>query len=190
MCLENISEKKTATEDIVCYKKVRVFDGQVDLSSLKSGDTFIGKIKDIQCEGKISIEDEELFFCTDDIRFDGQYCQKKFGYKYSWQLDNKVKSILINGKKLKIFKIYKTVFQYFEIQIGKSYTSKLKVCEGNVVTIGLHTYKNFNDIYCGSNQRIVECIISKGSKYYEGLFNDSESYASNNLKYIKFIKKG
>ena len=33
----------------------------------------------------------------------------------------------------------------------------------------------------------AECIIPKGSKYYEGKFIDNDAYASDKLTYVKII---
>ena len=35
---------------------------------------------------------------------------------------------------------------------------------------------------------IVQCIIPKGSKYYEGTFGGYEGYASNKIKYVKLVE--
>lgn len=39
-------------------------------------------------KGKLSYDDDKLFFCCDNLNFDGYTCSKKYGYTYSWNLSS------------------------------------------------------------------------------------------------------
>ena len=187
MCLELISNKtksKIAKKDIICYKRLEHLP-TIDISTVKDGDRFDGVINNIECSGKISVESDEIYFCTNHAVLNGSDSLNKHGYNYSWVLDNVVTSIIINNKEVVTLKIA-TPYREFPIEIGKTYDSELIKKDG-VVHEGLHSYKNLDD----SKQDIgiyVECIIPKGSKYYEGKFVDDDAYASDKLTYVKFIE--
>ena len=187
MCLELISNKtksKIAKEDIICYKRLEHLP-IIDKSNIKDGDRFAGVINNMECSGKISIESNKIYFCTNHPMLCGTDSQNKHGYIHSWVFDNVVTSIIINNKEVVNLKIA-TPYKYFPIEIGKTYDSELIKKDG-FVHEGLHSYKNLDD----SKQDIgiyVECIIPKGSKYYEGKFVDDDAYASDKLTYVKFIE--
>jgi len=169
-----------AENDIECFKYIMI--DYYKNYKYCNGEHFTGNINNITCEGKIRIEDNVIYFCTNDSRLRGNNCNNKHGYEYSWQADRFVYHIAVNSKKEK--NIYRTVYRNFCVVIGKTYKSKLEKV-GNKIEKGLHSYaeipgKSFNE-------KIVKCIIPKGSKYYTGTFNDKVSYASDKLKYIEII---
>lgn len=53
------------------------------------GRLFRAKIRCVECEGKIRVEDGEVYLCQD--KQNGISCRYQFGYKYSWKLT-------VNGK--------------------------------------------------------------------------------------------
>ena len=56
------------------------------------GRYFRCKIEDKECEGRICIEDDEIYLCQDII--DGIESEEKFGYDYSWQITLSAENIL------------------------------------------------------------------------------------------------
>lgn len=52
------------------------------IKQFAAGRTFKANINGIICEGKIQKGRSEWFLCQDQQ--DGDYCENKFGYKYSW----------------------------------------------------------------------------------------------------------
>lgn len=40
-------------------------------------------------KGKLSYDDNRLFFCCDDPNYDGYTCSKKYGFTYSWNLSSR-----------------------------------------------------------------------------------------------------
>lgn len=202
MCLEIKygSTVKTATEDIVCYKfvdNIRVLS-DVTLKKLH-GETFSAVINEIKCSGKLSVYSSRLFFCTNIPALDGQSCPDKFGYSYSWVLDKSVVDVVtgVSNNPLKFQQAYKTPYQEVRVQIGKTYTSRLRVDHDfnqpgyAEVNIGLHSFANVKDCINRaemSDTSIIKCIIPKGSKYYEGKFNTEQSYASNKITYVELYK--
>lgn len=40
-------------------------------------------------KGKLSYDDDRLYFCCDDPNYDGRTCSKKYGYIYSWSLSSR-----------------------------------------------------------------------------------------------------
>jgi hypothetical protein len=189
MCLTLKSDKtrvKTAKSDIVVYKKLK--KGSLIPAfflSLKDGEEFSGIIKSISCNGKISIENNYAYFCTNELSLDGNSCDNKQGYKYSWALDEDVKLIKTSTVELKNGDLYNIITPYedFIVEEGATYNSPL-IKIGNEIFEGLHTFKE------NPNSSIwAECIIPKGSKYYEGEFNDKVSYASDTLKYVKIYEE-
>ena len=76
---------------------------------------------------------------------------------------------------------------YIEHNSGDhNFYSDIGYKKGNEIHVGLHTFKE-RDIIYGSTW--AECIIPKGSKYYEGTYDNRVSYASDTLKYIKIHKE-
>ena len=58
------------------------------------GRPFRCKIDETQCEGRITVEDEDVFLCQDEI--DGEACKNKHGFIYSWDITKSQKEILNN----------------------------------------------------------------------------------------------
>lgn len=188
MCLElksNKAKSKIAKEDIVCYKRLE-FLPTIDMYIVKDGDEFTGVINKIECSGKISIESDGVFFCTNRSNLNGTDSKNKHGYINSWLFDITVTSIIINNKEVIDLKIV-TPYRCFPIEIGKTYTSEL-IKRIEHVYEGLHSYKNSEDAKKYYTGIYVECIIPKGSKYYEGKFIDYDAYASDKLTYVKIIE--
>lgn len=84
-----------------------------------------------------------------------------------------------------------TIYRCFEIEIGKTYTSRFSYNSDGDVEKGLHSYCSYEQAVDYANKwgwdatRIVKCVIPKGSKYYRGKFNSRSSYASTRLKYVE-----
>ena len=188
MCLElksNKTKSKIAKEDIICYKRLEHLP-IIDKSNIKDGDEFTGVINEFECSGKISIESNKIYFCTNHPMLCGSYTQNKYGYIHSWVLDNTVTSIIINNKEVVDLKIA-TPYRNFPIEIGKTYNSKL-IKKDEYVHEGLHSYKNLDHAKKYYIKFYAECIIPKGSEYYEGKFVDEDAYASDKLTYVKIIQ--
>lgn len=188
MCLDLIKGAKrcTAEEDIIVYKRLRKGFAP---SQFNHGDSFSGIIDGYECEGKISINGADVYFCTDEPKLDGLVTSDRLGYKYSWKLDNYVQEITVNGKPVN--NVLRTPYYYAIIEIGNTYLSPLKRYRREVHE-GLHSYKEprRKNLYkYGSIHEItVECVIPKGAKYYVGMFSDDKAYASDTLKYVKILK--
>lgn len=188
MCLELKSTKtksKIAKKDIICYKRLQRVSN-IDRSDIQDGDEFTGIINKIECSGKISIEFNRIYFCTNHSKLDGLASSNKHGYLYSWVFDNDTTSIIINNKELIDVKI-QTPYRDFIVEMGKTYDSVL-VKNDEYVNEGLHSYKNSIDSKRYDYGIYVKCIIPKGSEYYEGTFCDMDAYASNKLTYVKIIE--
>ena len=187
MCLElksNKTESQIAKEDIICYKRLNYFP-IIDKSNIKDGDEFTGVINELECSGKISIESDKIFFCTNHSNLNGADSSNKHGYVNSWILDSTVTSIIINNKEVIELKLM-TPYRNFPIEIGKTYDSEL-IKKDEYVHEGLHSYKNLDHAKNYYVKFYAECIIPKGSKYYEGKFVDNDAYASDKLTYVKII---
>ena len=52
-----------------------------------SGQRFRAKINGTPCEGRIKVEDREVYLCQD--KEDGIDCRDKLGYKYSWKISDR-----------------------------------------------------------------------------------------------------
>ena len=189
MCLElksNKTKSQIAKEDIVCYKRLEYLP-TINMSTIKDGDEFTGVIRNIQCSGKISIESNKIYFCTNHPGLRDADIQNKHGYDNSWMFDSRVTSIIINNKEVIDLKLV-TPYREFPIEIGKTYNSKL-IKKYEFVHEGLHSYKTLDDAKKFSVIKIcAECIIPKGSKYYKGEFGGWDAYASDKLTYVKLIK--
>jgi len=192
MCLERISERKVATEDIVCYKYIR--ERMALENKLKHGDSFTGKIKGINCQGKVSINEVgEVYFCTNDYILDGIDADDKLEYSYSWAMDDSVEEIRVNGENA-LRPGYVTPYKNAVAEIGAVYYSEITV-KGNEIHRALHSFKHLSDAaifrdanYISPIMRLVECVIPKGSVYYEGTFAIYQGYASDTLKYVKLVE--
>lgn len=191
MCLELITAKvksKIAKKDIICYKRLEYLS-DIDKSIIKDGDEFIGVINNVECSGKISIESNKIYFCTNHPLLDGTDSKNKYGYSNSWVFEKftrVITSIIINNKEVVNLKIV-TPYRHFPIEVGKTYDSKL-IKKDEYVHQGLHSYKNLDEAKNSHAKLYAECIIPKGSTYYEGKFVDYDSYASDKLTYVKIIK--
>lgn len=195
MCLtlpEKITEPSIATEDITVYKHLN--RGPKLISHIKPGTPFKGKIHGrsgclVECEGKVSLEFGEYYFCTDDPNLKGSECDEKYGYEYSWVFANTLRSIIIDEKEF-LELGFKTPYRSAVVEIGKTYHSEL-IRENRSVHVALHSFASVEAVENGRRAKvIVECIIPKGSKYYRGAFESPlDSYASDTLTYIKIIKE-
>lgn len=188
MCLElksNKTKSKIAKEDIICYKRLQYLP-TIDMSTIKDGDEFIGVINTVECSGKISVECNKIYFCTNHPMLNGSDSENKHGYINSWVFDCDVTSIIINNKEVVSLKTV-TPYRDFIVEIGKTYNSEFVKYDESIHE-GLHSYKNLEDAKNNYNGIYVECIIPKGSKYYEGKFIDYDAYASDKLTYVKFIE--
>lgn len=58
------------------------------------GRPFRCKIDGTQCEGRITVEDDRVFLCQDEM--DGDDCEDKQGFSYSWHITESQKDILDN----------------------------------------------------------------------------------------------
>lgn len=72
---------------------------EVTISSLKSGQRFKANIYNEEIEGKLSIENDELYLCQDYE--DGNECTNKQGYKYSWTHDQAVSNLKVYNSSTK-----------------------------------------------------------------------------------------
>lgn len=126
---------------------------------------------------------DKLLVAEDDI-----VCYKVL-FNYIYELGNKTDNPLL------------TYYQFFPVEMGKEYSSKLVMIDENV-EIGLHSFctdleaKHFvhrkSAFAVNINLYVVKCVIPKGSKYYHGSFfsmlGDFNSYASDTLRYEEIIK--
>lgn len=187
MCLtvKKFSKKQTAKKDITVYK--RVYDSNLfDNHKVNDGDEFTGVIMAVNCSGRIH-KNGGVWFCTNNPMLDGNKSPVKFGFKYSWLLDDNVKSIIVNGEEINN-KCYLTPYRNFPIEIGETYTSDLIKNEDNDVNYGLHSFEKIEDVKMDGYGTYVKCIIPKGSKYYKGIFKRCNSYASDTLKYTEIVE--
>ena len=188
MCLELKSNKiksKIAKEDIICYKRLE-FLPTIDMYIVKDGDEFNGVINKVKCSGKISIESDKVYFCTNHPMLCGTSARNKYGYTHSWIFDNTVTSIIINNIEVITLNMV-TPYRYFPIEVGKTYESEL-IQKDEYIHEGLHSFKNLDDAKESYVKIYAECIIPKGSKYYEGKFIDDDAYASDKLTYVKILE--
>jgi hypothetical protein len=198
MCLELKNESvksQIAENDIIVYKFLQV---SKKFNPEFHGKEFTGVIDDFTVNGKISI-DKRTFFCTNDDFFDGICANDKLGYKYSWAIDENVKSIKVDGVEIikdgcildnaKVL-TFLTPIQKAKIKIGETYKSKL-IKYGSSIEEGIHSFENFevaNYFTISVKDRIVaKCIIPKGSEYYVGEYDGYVSYASDTLKYVEVL---
>lgn len=195
MCLDLIStaELQVATEDIVVYKHLKK-----SYPKIIDGCDFSATIDGQPATGKVHYESGSFYFCTNNSSLDGESCCDKLGFEYSWCEDEHIEDLKVKlperiRKRRSEKSIYKTSYQNFPIEIGKTYESEL-VRVRNTVFQGLHSFERFDeckrDIGCGGIGRrgiYAECIIPAGSKYYKGKFLGASSFASDKLKYVKII---
>lgn len=199
MCLNNPGEKLLATEDITVYKRLEITYPEdihkILLSKINHGDGFSATIGKKLATGKITIENNKIYFCTNSKEHDGNNCKNKQEYNYSWAFDNNVsiKSLEINGIPLNIDYFYQTPYQHFPVELGKTYYSELGInrFEGTIEE-GIHSYSNINDALSSSNhdEIVVTCIVPKGSYYYIGRFSSRPSIASDTIIYSNIFVSG
>jgi hypothetical protein len=193
MCLERISEKKVADRDITVYKRL-VMKEAVDPKL--NDKPFSCKISDVLVEGKLSVEEGLLFFCTNDINFSGREANDKKGFMYSWELDSEVdlKTLEVEGKKTNIIieELLATPYQGTLITLGKEYESEITFTTRNgcdVITKAIHSFKSKKSARDDGGGFVVECIIPKGTEYWEGWYLDVPSIASRKLVYGTQLEK-
>lgn len=137
-------------------------------------------------------------------------CLRIFSNSESLIAENDIECYkIILKKKHTFFPKYFTLARHAEIQLGEEYTSEFEFGSETrfiprlghsvkKITIekGLHSFTNLRDAksFCQTEVSdesykyyIVKCIIPKNSKYYIGIFNDVEGYASDRIKYTKEI---
>ena len=175
-----------AKRDITVYK---ILNSHSDLSVDKKklhGKPFKAIIKNKTVEGTLSIDVfSSVFLCHDDPEFDGTPVSNKFGHAFSWIFDDDVKALIVDGNECIKHTGYTTFYRRYPVEMGKTYKSDL-MRFGNSVENGLHSFAN----RCSTEGYpcVAQCIIPKGSKYYVGIFYYHESYASNQLTYIKILE--
>lgn len=185
MCLHNLKTEKPqiADKDIVVYKRLKK---SYEACPEYDGKVFVAKISGRRVKGHISIQDDQMFLCQDELW--GTSCKDKKGHDYSWILDQDVTNLKIGDKKAKDGFI--TPYQFTPIKLGETYTSSLKRVGRYSFYIekGLHSYLEVpSKEEMEKDEVLVQCIIPKGSKYYEGYFGSNPSIASDTLKYVKII---
>lgn len=199
MCLDikKNAKSRIAVEDIICYKRLLYKESscaQEDLLRSYDNHEFIGIINNVKCEGKIRVEDNRVYFCTNESRLDGCDCVDKLGHDFSWRFDVRIFHIAIKSTNelQTIFECsYITPYRHAEVQMGKIYTSDLGIkqySQTDAIHQGLHSFVKSRDAKADGPDVIVKCIIPKGAEYYEGIFYDMSAYASNQLKYIEIVK--
>lgn len=200
MCLDLKFDaaRQTASENIICYKRLSynyILDDYPNIFKNYNGCKFTGIINDIKCEGCIEVVGGSIYCCTDVLELNNTLYFNSLGYNCSWRFDRLVQSIIINGIDI-INEFYSnnhmfvTPYKKAIVQIGKLYNSKLiRIHDSNVVNIDIHSFANYEDAINDGSGFIIKCVIPKGAKYYEGLFGEDLSYASNKIKYVEIIKK-
>ncbi len=193
MCLKKIRKKKVADRDITVYKRLVMREA---IDPRLNDKPFSCKISSVLVEGKLSVEEGRLFFCSNDIRFNGQEANDKKGFKYSWVLDLQVdlETLKVEGKKRKIIigELLATPYQGTLITLGKEYESEITFTTKNgsdVITKAIHSFRDQEDVWGDGIGFVVECIIPEGTEYYEGLFHDVPSIASRKIVYGTELKK-
>jgi hypothetical protein len=140
MCLQNVGPQKVATEDIVCYKVVKVKNGF--LTPYMEQEVVIGETYTSEIHHTGGSEEYSVLFretgCSSRVRID------------------------------------KALHSFADLA---DTADEIFWWEG----VDIDSYK------------VVECIIPKGSIYYEGTFGTggtsvARCYASNCIKYIKLLK--
>lgn len=96
-----------------------------------------------------------------------------------------------------------TLFRQALVELRQTYDSTLScpipLSDGLYgITEGLHSFRRKENAFAYTKKLsflsikliILECVIPKGSKYYKGMFSKYSCYASNQLKYIKYVFDG
>lgn len=84
---------------------------------------------------------------------------------------------------------YCTPYYGSDVEIGCTYTSEFSFNGRGDVEKGLHSYCNLQDVQGirSEFERIIKCLIPKGSRYFRGSFGKYESLASDQLTYLELI---
>lgn len=84
-----------------------------------NGRFFSAKISDDKVTGRIRVEDEHVYLCQD--KRDGAYCKDRFGYKYSWFVEDGSEKSLA-GNNVSCFKLTPStaeeIEKYKDWQVG------------------------------------------------------------------------
>jgi hypothetical protein len=192
MCLDlkKKSKRQVAKKDILVYKVLRI-EPHLDISEIEVGSKFTATIGNTSVEGKIQIENDDIYLCQDERN--GACCSNKLGYIFSWRLDNHVNNLSIEGIDVLLNEKYTTLYQGSKVILGESYTSDLILEKGSSpkINIGLHSFKLLESAILDSKDEgriiVVKAYIPKGANYYVGTFGTYTSYASNELRYTDEI---
>lgn len=199
MCLtlKNVNTKsKIAKEDIVVYKRL------VEVDFPKPGyhgKKFTAELYGDRCSGVISEQGGDTYFCMNAAYIGRLKVREMFGYKTAYLpligLSGAFRNVMVNRVPIETIKKLITPYQSVKIEIGNTYNSVLKKVYMDI-NEGLHSFKHLSDAIEDGDGVYVQCVIPKGSKYYEGIFivrhngvGYAESYASNKLTYVKIVKK-
>ena len=95
MIRNDVSDFKLFTLDFLKDNMFEKFEETDDINLLdKDGASFTATIQGDICEGKISVEDNEVYLCQNVA--DGLDCHDKKGYKYSWSICKGTKLAIFN----------------------------------------------------------------------------------------------
>lgn len=83
---------------------------KIDWDKVKVGTWFTADIVKSKTIGKIQKEGGVIYFCNNNSEADGDSCDNRLGFEYSWQLDDAVKNIKLLKAKPKGF-IFKPIVQ-------------------------------------------------------------------------------
>ena len=105
-----------AKKDIVVYKAlVEKFWYSNDME----GKQFTAIINGCPVKGKICVERDNMYLCTNSKYADGASGWNKHGYKYSWYVDSNVQKLVINdGTIVRPFNILVTPYRYAIVETG------------------------------------------------------------------------
>ena len=197
MCLdlENANTKsKIAEEDIVVYKRLI----EVDFPKPGyHGKEFTAQLYGHKCSGVISEQDGDTYFCMNANYIGRLKVNEMFNYRTAYLPERglgwALKDIMVDRIPIETIKKLFTPYQYVKIEIGNTYNSVLKKVY-MYINEGLHSFKHLSDAIESGEGVCVQCVIPKGSEYYEGIFivryggvGYAESYASDKLTYIKIV---
>ena len=199
MCLtlKNANTKsKIAEEDIVVYKRLI----EVDFPKPGyHGKEFTARFCGRKCSGVISEQDGDTYFCMNSSYAGRTKINEMFNYRAAYLpergLVGAFHSVIVDEVSVDTIKKLITPYHSVKIEIGNTYNSALKKIHMDI-NEGLHSFKHLSDAIEDGDGVYVQCVIPKGSKYYEGIFivrhsgvGYAESYASNKLTYVKIVKK-
>lgn len=136
------------------------------------GGKFTGIINDVKCTGAISFQDGTVYFCTNVMNLNGEETDQKFGFKYSWVLDECVEEIT------------KVDFKYTEKK-PKSIHGYSYVINKGILKIGCGAVKvNVSDVkdwLKGNKNKVILDILKQ-----RGIENPT--YLKRNLKLLFKLK--